>query len=246
MTTEIDRAQQAQLAKPSEAAVPMAGLEGFTMDEVVKYMPYLILIQGNNPLKDEHDCKDGDFILTNGRKLKTPVEFILIKTKTVYLEKEVIIDNKGNLKEDSPVINTLDTQEFMQLKPASKQQLDGFIAFKNEQGEIERLFIENKIFLGLVEGSPCQISFKTFMKRKSAAKIASELMAAQTRLGISNSFDAVIELKAGKQKNQQGIQYYTLDGVVKRKCTQEELATISAYTGLEIEYDAAQDVELKG
>lgn len=237
MTTEIATRQNGQIAVTNQS-VGMEGLEGFTADEVMKQIPYIFLVQGNNPLKKSKGFKDGDFVTSTDKVLPSPFEFILLNSKTVYLEAEVKIDNKGMIApaSEAHIIGTHDAVNFLALKPARVESLDGYIAHYDEAGQITRLFIENKILIGLVDGAPYQISFKTHTKRKSANKIAAQLMGATKTLGIKAAYEAVIEFSANEATNNKGKEYLTFDGLVKRKATPQEIATAMSYKGVEFEY----------
>jgi len=211
---------------------------------VMKQIPYIFLVQGNNPLKKSKGFKEGDFVTSTDVVLPSPFEFILLSSKTVYLEAEVQTDKSGKLTpaSEATIIGTWDSVNFHNLRPLRSEQIDGYIAHYDENG-LAKLFIENKILIGLVGGAPYQISFKTHTKRKSASKIAAQLMSAVKTLGIKATYEAVIEFSANEAVNNKGKEFLTMDGLVKRKATPEEIATAVTYKGVEFEYTEEEIVD---
>jgi len=230
MTTEI-----ANINGGNALSIP--GLEGISRDDILKHTPYLILVQGNNNMKDEFpDIKDGDIVSTEGTKFEQPLEFILIKTKMLYKQKEVDIGKDGKLKEDAPTLAVLDAAAYSKLTPHTKEQMGIYELHKDKKGEITGIFLPDLVFLGVANGMPYQISFKSFMKRKSAEKILASVVTSLVAYKASNPYELVVELRARKAKStRNAISYFSLDGRVSRRATQEELEIVQLYTGIDID-----------
>lgn len=231
----------------SSNALSIPGLEGISRDDILKHTPYLILVQGNNPLKDEFpSIKDGDIVGNDGTPFGQPVDYILLKSKLVYIQKEIEIGKDGKLKAEAPTIAVLDAAEYNKLVPHTKDQMDTYEIHKDKKGEITGIFLPNLIFLGLANGAPYQISFKSFMKRKAAEKMLASVITSLITYKAKNPYEVVLELRARKAKSRSGIGYFSLEGRVSRRATQEELEVVQLYTGIDISThsdETAVDVE---
>lgn len=211
---------------------------------IFKRNPYILLIQGNNPLKDEFGYQEGDIVTTDTNKVlnpidkatgeRLPVAITLIKYERVYVELPIDEDPK-----DSKPIQVLTSQEYLfekskQLWVTESYGDKGIMLWNkriDNEETLERMFRPIVRAFVLVDGQVYQISFKGFVKISSFETMSSQIMQACSTLKIPSPLGVKVNLGVRKtQKKDTNIKYYEYTAKFSTEpATQEEFNLATTY-----------------
>lgn len=238
-----------EIVKPSNqvsrggTGVMVPEVEGLQMNDLAQYLPYLVLIQRENPLKEEMPgIKDGDIVSNDGTKLPDPLEVQVLYGKTVFLEKEIKLDKAGNLDSMAPTMGVLNNSDYLELQNTWVGNITGddvgnVSYFADPSGKLVRVFQSSIIMLVLVDKLPYQISFRSITKQASVKKMLADIYRQRERLGKTHLYEIVMNLKSRKKQTGSGINYFVFDSMYSRLATADEIEAGQKYSGTQIEVE---------
>lgn len=181
--------------------------EGFDTSVVVEHTPYIVLLQGKNPMFKKYEgSKEGD-LLINGEIVTKPINITLLASGIRYNELSYTITKEGAIDTSkATTIGKLTTVEYTDL-PGRRTNIKDDVIVTDSSGEI-RVFNKCITMVVLYDGFPHKIVFKTNTKRKQAEEILAFCMMACKKNNVNSIQGLTLTLGVEAVTNKDGQEFY--------------------------------------
>lgn len=227
-----------EIAKANSTALDITNFGGFSAADIRPSS--IILIQGNNPLKDKINCSNGDFVADN-TNLGTEFEFIPIASKRLLDVFHVDPTQEGGTTKEDYIETVEETTNNIifhrnpdnTFTEVSIRGIDDEMFPSLFLGSNGKYYQRKIVLIMAINGLPYRFSFKSKAKQMAAKNILETIFKAAKHQKLTDFIEGIFKIFSTEMIGKKG-KYYSMSCAFVRKASDDELCQVAAFRNIDI------------